>query len=220
MDDRFDTPVPPHDETFSFGKVPCRYETGLRVLPDGKETNEWKKGPCPYRDDCLATASKLDLQLTPSYGPCVQTTLAEASSTIVIRSEHQFNRSLSDHHDIQSRHALRKHIYATSPLVETDSEKQRLRVSRRELLIIQRDWFSGRPEEDAARFAEELQRHIEDSTVTYGDLWKVVQRYQIDEELALETLSSIVSPYWCSRFLEIRGLRSIWDLWTCAVPKV
>jgi hypothetical protein len=87
-------------ETFSFGRRPCRYEVPL-LSPEAAE-----RIPCPYRKYCEATARYLSpLTTNRVYGPRVKVGLAEPSSSIVVRSEHQYHR------EERRRLSLRKHLY-------------------------------------------------------------------------------------------------------------
>jgi hypothetical protein len=61
---------------------------------------------CPYEQDCERTAALLPLDRM--YGEHVKVTLTEPSSSIVVRSEHQYN------HDERRRLSLRKHLFESN----------------------------------------------------------------------------------------------------------
>lgn len=97
MEKRFLTTGTPLIETFSFRRNrPCLFEQPSQPQAE-------PAGKCPYRDECDSTAGGLPLRL--AYGRALHVTLAEASSSIVVRSEHQYSK------DERHRLCLRKHIY-------------------------------------------------------------------------------------------------------------
>lgn len=99
MPRRFETVCPPLCETFAFrNKRPCRVED-----PSQPEHDQTHTSDCPYEMECELTAVGLPLHLT--YRGGFKVTQSEPSSSITIRSEHQF------HGDDRLRLSLRKHLY-------------------------------------------------------------------------------------------------------------
>ena len=97
MPDRFLTTGTPLTDTFSFRKErPCGFEQPSQP-PLAKSV------PCPYRFQCDSTAGRLPLRQV--FGRSIKVTLTESSSSIVVRSEHQYNR------DERHRLCLRKHVH-------------------------------------------------------------------------------------------------------------
>ncbi|MCH7989503.1 MAG: hypothetical protein IID46_10210 [Planctomycetes bacterium] len=99
---------------------------------------------CPEYEFCLSSSPALS-RLGLAYGPWIKVTLAEPSSSIVVRSEHQYNK--------RERHrlALRKHIYEMS--ADQCESKSRTRRSKYPLLF------------DAALlndFRQRIPRHVAD----------------------------------------------------------
>lgn len=97
----FEQPCPPLVETFSFDKSPCLYE------PTTAAQDNKKRPPCPFRELCRDSSRSL-IRLEKVYGSGIKVTLSEPSSSIIVRSEHQFNKSE------RRRLGLRKHIYELS----------------------------------------------------------------------------------------------------------
>jgi hypothetical protein len=92
-----DIPLP---HTFAFRRLaPCRVEHPSQQVPGYADPDR----SCPYFRDCFAT-SALEM-LRRAYGRHIRVTLAEPSSSIVVRSENLFNR------DDSHRLTLRKHFY-------------------------------------------------------------------------------------------------------------
>ena len=95
---------PPLTETSSHREKPCRYEQPIRPKAIGQALE-----PCPYRPDCdrfeRGPGTPMSRRLARVYTPWIKVTLSEPSSSIVVRSEHQFHRREGQ------RHALRKHLY-------------------------------------------------------------------------------------------------------------
>ncbi|HUT90855.1 MAG TPA: hypothetical protein VMY37_15225 [Thermoguttaceae bacterium] len=97
MPDRFLTTGTPLTDTFSFRKErPCGFEQPSQP-PLAKSV------PCPYRFQCDSTAGGLPLRQV--FGRSIRVTLTESSSSIVVRSEHQYSR------DERHRLCLRKHVH-------------------------------------------------------------------------------------------------------------
>jgi hypothetical protein len=97
---RFEYPCPPLTEVFAFhtGR-PCRAEEGSQAS-SGSDPCQQR---CPYERECEQTAAALPLDLV--YRGSFKVTLAERSSTLIVRSEHQYSR------DDRMRMSLRKHIH-------------------------------------------------------------------------------------------------------------
>jgi len=97
MPDRFLTTGTPLTDTFSFRKErPCGFE-------QPSQPSVATSVPCPYRFQCDSTAGGLPLRQV--FGRSIRVTLTESSSSIVVRSEHQYNR------DERHRLCLRKHVH-------------------------------------------------------------------------------------------------------------
>lgn len=103
-DPRFEEPCPPLTETFSFRRLPCLLEQqscgALNEVDPGRRS-------CPEMEYCQASSRAL-VPLENAYGSWIKVTLAEPSSSIVVRSEHQFNKQE------RRRLGLRKHLFELS----------------------------------------------------------------------------------------------------------
>ena len=97
----FQSSIPPLPDTYSFRRRPCLFE---QPVLNGTDTY----GDCPYRRECDGATQPLLLGNAEVYGRRIKTTLAEPSSTIVVRSEHHYNK------DERRRLSLRKHFYETT----------------------------------------------------------------------------------------------------------
>lgn len=107
-DELFLQPIPPLVETYSFRlkpPVPCLYEPPSQSTHRASYDSGSEK--CPFREYCDEASGAL-WQFEQVFGAWIKVTLAEPSSSIVVRSEHQYNK--------QERHrlALRKHLYELS----------------------------------------------------------------------------------------------------------
>lgn len=95
----FRVTCPSITDTYSARDRPCRQEESSQtshpspLYPD-----------CPYQAYCDESADEF-ARLIEVYGSEIRVTLAESSYSIVVRSEHQFNRQT------RQRLALRKHLY-------------------------------------------------------------------------------------------------------------
>lgn len=100
FDPRFTTIVPPLTETFSHDSTrPCRFEKLAHHHSSSAVA-------CPFQGDCPNLAQTLPLKyLHRAYQSDVAVTLAEPSSSIVVRSEHQYTD------DVRHRFSIRKHLY-------------------------------------------------------------------------------------------------------------
>lgn len=121
MTSRFQSPcfrslVPPLTETFAFRNAsPCRLEQASHfavpvpgLSSDDDVLQHVESQPCPFHVVCSRTAYGLTV-LERAFGPNTQVTLTETSSSIVVRSEHQYN--LDERH----RLSIRKHFYEAIP---------------------------------------------------------------------------------------------------------
>lgn len=97
---------PPLNETFSFRKEPCHFEQVLVPEAPPALGAAPKLLQCPFRDYCLKENQQVvGYVLRECYSPNIKNLLSESSSSIVIRSEHQF------HQREDLRFSLRKHFY-------------------------------------------------------------------------------------------------------------
>src|SRR5258708_7722782 len=104
FDESFMQPCPPLTETFSFRRFPCLFEQRSQGPVPAPQPGAQE---CRLIQYCEASSRAL-WRLELVYGPWVKVTLAEPSSSIVVRSEHQYNK------DERGRLALRKHVYELS----------------------------------------------------------------------------------------------------------
>lgn len=95
---------PSPQETFSFRAQACSYEYSLFPGQSGIEKCPFKASFCESSEQA-AVLETLKKVLVETYTSKIKITLAEPSSSIVVRSEHQFHQHL-DH-----RFPLRQHFY-------------------------------------------------------------------------------------------------------------
>jgi len=91
MPKRFLNPCPPLTETFAFrtGR-PCRVEEGSQ----GQDAfDRFDNHRCPYERECEKASAGVPLELV--YFGDFKVTLTEPSSSLIVRSEHQY--SADDH---------------------------------------------------------------------------------------------------------------------------
>jgi hypothetical protein len=101
MNEQFTQQDMPLPSTFAFRvNAPCRVEHPSQPAPTADRSSNLL---CPYFHECHAISALTMLRRT--YGRHIRVTLAEASSSIVVRSENLFNR------DERHRLTLRKHLY-------------------------------------------------------------------------------------------------------------
>ncbi len=98
----FMQPCPPLVATYSYRRLPCRFEQRSQ-----NAKGNTAKMRCPEYDYCMLS-SRVLWRFELVYGRWIRVTLAEPSSSIVVRSEHHFNR------EERRRLSLRKHIYELS----------------------------------------------------------------------------------------------------------
>jgi len=82
---------------------PCRFEhlSQPELQRDGGDRGS---PHCPYRVECDSTAGNMQ-SIVQAYGQSIRVSLSEPSSSIVVRSEHQYSG------DERRRLCLRKHLY-------------------------------------------------------------------------------------------------------------
>lgn len=98
---RFLNPSPPVPErcAIRFGR-PCRTEEGSQLASG---CDQFQRQACVHERECEETS--LGLPLTQTYQGCLKVTMTETSSSIIVRSEHQYSRA------DRLRLGLRKHIH-------------------------------------------------------------------------------------------------------------
>ncbi len=171
MPDRFSTTGIPLTDVFSWRKErPCRFEH-----PSQPKALTACPPMCPYRRECDSTAGRLPLSL--AYGRAIRVTLTEESSSIVVRSEHLYNK------DERHRLCLRKHIY------ELDGPpEKRFKMTSAVILAVE-DHIKDHIESGERRLPEDTSRKVVEILnrfVTGGDGYT-------DPDPVLESLSTGLS---------------------------
>lgn len=100
-EEQCDGVVPPLNEVYSYRKRPCRLEQRSQLFVQESLEDDPEQSRCPFKRNCVQSAAFL----TKVFGRGVKVTLSEPSSSIVVRSEHQYHRNE------RQRLALRKHLH-------------------------------------------------------------------------------------------------------------
>ena len=109
QDQCFSNALPPLGQTFHEGNHTCLFLAMAQHVETNVPDSPSTPKECPHRRYCQGAAVSLQRLAQPQvYGP-VQVTLTEPSSSIVVRSEHQYNKQA------RQRLSLRKHFYELSP---------------------------------------------------------------------------------------------------------
>lgn len=99
--ERFSFAVPPTNKIYSHRRRPCRLEQRSQPAQSGWDA---EANDCPFTTMCEQSAHALQKLESRVFGR-IKVTLAEPSSTIAMRPEHQYHRHES------KRHTLRKHFH-------------------------------------------------------------------------------------------------------------
>lgn len=179
--------IPPSPETLSFRNRPCRFEEPSHCAPTELKSSV-KKIRCPYEDYCRASSGAL-WRLGKAFSRWIRVTLTEPSSSMVVRSEHQYNR------DARHRLSIRKHIYEIHPDATAQGNWEtwiRCRLSdTAELLMIKDPAVDG-----TLRAALLSSQHVRPVFKSFADLKDAVEKDRVFQDLTSGYESADMAQFW------------------------